>query len=239
MTLVGQAYTLLPRGKEVLDSLLGEIENRRGELVVAFAGYAKEMENLIESNDRLPSHFPRIWRFDDYSDQVLLDIFKGLMQQKKGRGELHLAATTKDKDRWARVAIARLGRQRGTRGFGNARAVRTLFNKVLERQGERLSKIDTHDNDDGEIDPFGLHESDLDQYELQKSDLLGTTVASLDESTDWKTLREMTGLSSVKEAVRALAEVVKTNHVLEEAEEPLRHVALNRCMLGNPGTGKK
>lgn len=222
----------------MLDSLLGEIENRRGELVVAFAGYAKEMENLIESNDGLLSRFPRIWRFDDYGDEVLLDIFKGLMKQKKGRGELHLASSNKDKDRWARVAISRLGRQRGTRGLGNARAVRTLFDKVLERQAERLSKIDARDDDDDDLDPYGLHKSDLDPYELQKSDFLGTTVAGLDESTDWKTLLDMTGLGSVKEAVRALAEVVKTNHVLEEAGRPLRHVALNRCMLGNPGTGK-
>lgn len=238
-TFIGQAYTLLPRGKEVLDSLLGEIENRRGELVVAFAGYAKEMENLIESNDGLLSRFPNTWRFNDYSDEVLLDIFKGLMKQRKGRGELHLAASTKDKDRWARVAIARLGRQRGSRGFGNARAVRTLFDKSLERQAERFSDIDPRNDDDGSLDPFGLHKSDLDPCELQKSDLLGTTVASLDESTDWKILRNMIGLGSVKEAVRALAEMVKTNYVLEEAGEPLNYVALNRCMLGNPGTGKE
>lgn len=224
----------------MLDSLLGEIENRRGELVVALAGYAKEMEDLIESNDGLLSRFPNTWRFNDFSDEVLLDIFKGLMKQREGGGKLHLAATTKDKDRWARVAIARLGRQRGSRGFGNARAVRTLFNKSLERQAERCSDIAAHtDDDDDSLDPFGLHKSYLDPYELQKSDLLGTTVASLDESTHWKTLRNMIGLGSVKETVRALAELVKTNYVLEEAGKPLNYVALNRCMLGNPGTGKE
>lgn len=49
----------------------------------------------------------------------------------------------------------------------------------------------------------------------------------------------MIGLRSVKQAVLALAEVVKTNRVLEEADKPPRDVVLNRCMLGNPGTGER
>lgn len=108
-------------------------------------------------------------------------------------------------------------------GFGNARAVRTLFDQVLRRQANRLSSLD-----DG---------NDMDLYELRKSDLLGVTIANLEDSEDWKTLRDMTGLDSVKDAVRALAEVVKTNVALEEAGKPPRDIALNRCMIGNPGTG--
>lgn len=215
----------------MLNFLLAEIENRRGELVVAFAGYAKNMETLFEFNEGLPSRFPKTLRFEDYSNALLLDIFKGLMAKKKGLGTLHFAAPAdgeEDEERWAKVAIARLGRQRGSRGFGNARAVRVLFDKVLERQAGRLSSVDTDDDDD-----------ELDSYELQKSDLLGEMVASLDDSEDWRTLRDMIGLGSVKQAVLALAEVVKTNRVLEEAGKPPRDLALNRCMLGNPGTGEK
>lgn len=239
-TFIAQAYTLEPHrsfgGKQVLNFLLGEIENRRGEVVVAFAGDAKEMQTLFELNEGLPSRFPKTWRFEDYSDEVLLDIFKSLMEEQ-GRGELHLASSTKDKDKWARVAIARLGRKRGTRCFGNAHAVSALFNKAMQRQSDRLSRVDDDDDDD-DLDPYGSHKSDLDPYELQKSDLLGTSFADLEESEDWKILRDMIGLSSVKEAVRKLGEMIKTNHVLELAGKPLREVALNRCMLGNPGTGK-
>jgi hypothetical protein len=36
---------------------------------------------------------------------------------------------TVDDPKWARLAVARLGRQRGRVGFGNARAVRILFDK--------------------------------------------------------------------------------------------------------------
>lgn len=234
--LLDQAYTLEPQGggggKQVLNYLLAEIENRRGELVVAFAGYAKNMETLFEFNEGLPSRFPKTLRFEDYSDALLLDIFKGLMAKKKGLGTLHFAAPASgedDEERWAKVAIARLGRRRGSRGFGNARAVRVLFDRVMERQAGRLSSADDGDDGDDELDP----------YELQKLDLLGESVESLGDSEDWRTLRDMIGLGSVKKAVLALAEVVKTNRVLEEAGKPPRDLALNRCMLGNPGTGER
>lgn len=222
----------------MLNFLLAEIENRRGELVVAFAGYAKNMETLFEFNEGLPSRFPKTLRFEDYSDDLLLDIFKGLMAKKKGLGTIHFAPPAvdesgetededQDEERWVKVAIARLGRRRGSRGFGNARAVRVLFDRVLERQANRLSTIGGDEDDE-----------DLDPYELRKSDLLGAPVASIEESPDWRTLRDMIGLGSVKKAVLALAEVVETNCVLEEAGKPPRDLALNRCMLGNPGTGE-
>ncbi|CAN0163486.1 unnamed protein product, partial [Ectocarpus sp. 4 AP-2014] len=230
---VDEAYTLGPQsgggGKQVLNFLLAEIENRRGELVVAFAGYAKNMETLFEFNEGLPSRFPKVLRFEDYSDALLLEIFKGLVAKKKGLGTLHFgdSAEREDPERWAKVAIARLGRRRGSRGFGNARAVRVLFDQVLERQASRLSSGDNGDDDD-----------DDDPYELTKPDLLGRPVSRLDESESWRTLRDMVGLGAVKSAVLALAEVVQTNRVLEEAGKPPRDIALNRCMLGNAGTGK-
>lgn len=224
----------------MLNFLLAEIENRRGELVVAFAGYAKNMEILFEFNEGLPSRFPKTLRFADYSDALLLDIFKGLMVKKKGLGTLRFAPAGPtegvgpgqvegEQERWAKVAIARLGRRRGAPGFGNARAVRVLFDKVMERQADRLSSCSGGG---------GCGDDSLDPYELQKSDLLGVSVPSLDESEDWRTLRDMVGLRSVKKTVLALAEVVKTNRVLEEAGKSPRDIALNRCMLGNPGTGE-
>ncbi|CAN0547319.1 unnamed protein product [Ectocarpus sp. 12 AP-2014] len=189
------------------------------------------METLFEFNEGLPSRFPKVLRFEDYSDTLLLEILKGLMAKKKGLGALHFgdSAEQEDPERWAKVAIARLGRRRGSRGFGNARAVRVLFDQVLERQASRLSSGDNGGGDDDDDD---------DPYELTKPDLLGRSVSNLDESESWRALRDMVGLGAVKSAVLALAEVVQTNRVLEEAGKPPRDIALNRCMLGNPGTGK-
>jgi hypothetical protein len=41
---------------------------------------------------------------------------------------------------YGRIAVRRLGRGRGRNGFGNARALRNLFDKIRERQSERLTK---------------------------------------------------------------------------------------------------
>ena len=44
----------------MLDALLPEMENRRGKLVTVFAGYKKQMEELLAHNEGLPSRFPMV-----------------------------------------------------------------------------------------------------------------------------------------------------------------------------------
>jgi hypothetical protein len=51
-------------------------------------------------------------------------------------------------------------------------------------------------------------------------------------SADWRTLDSVTGLASVKQKIRNLAEIVKTNLALELEGKPLRTVSLNRLFLG-------
>ena len=72
--------------------------------------------------------------------------------------------------------------------------------------------------------------------ELTQQDLLGVTVVDLETCAAWKTLSAMIGLQSVKQNIRDLAELIKTNLALELAGQQMRHVALNRLFLGNPGT---
>ena len=54
-----------------MDYLLPEMENKRGKLVVIMAGYQKHMEELISYNEGLPSRFPLVFNFTDYSDSQL------------------------------------------------------------------------------------------------------------------------------------------------------------------------
>ena len=53
---------------QVLNYLLGEMETHRDSLLVAFAGYRKDMEKLFEYNEGLPSRFPETLTFHDYDD---------------------------------------------------------------------------------------------------------------------------------------------------------------------------
>jgi len=115
------------------------------------------------------------------------------------------------------VAVKRLGRRREERGFGNARAVRVLFETARDRQAIRIAKE-------------GGMNSGIDIFLLSKADLLGpeVTVDSLKKSKAWKELENLEGITPVKESVEHLFKLVLRNAEREKrGEEPLG-VSLNR-----------
>jgi AAA+ superfamily predicted ATPase len=128
--------------------------------------------------------------------------------------------------KWPRVAITRLGRRRHVLGFGNARAVRTLFDLTLERQASRLVEMDEN--------------KDVDHFLFTREDLLGPTIDlnSLSKSVAWKDLNGMVGLQPVKKHIQQLFMLVENNTKREERDKPIQEIVLNRIFLGNPGTGK-
>eukprot|EP00873_Tetraselmis_striata_P010686 jgi/Tetstr1/430950/TSEL_020706.t1 len=124
-----------------------------------------------------------------------------------------------------RIAVRRLGRGRGRPGFGNARAVRTLFEQVRSRQAQRLG---------------GEGASGADIFLFTQDDLLGPPPAAsrLRRTETYRTLSGLEGLQPVKDQVEQLIDLVDRNWHRELREEPPLEVVLNRVFLGNPGTGK-
>ena len=127
-------------------------------------------------------------------------------------------------DKWMRIAISRLGKQRGRVGFGNARAVRILFDKTMQRQAARIS----------DLRQMGLRPNIM---EFTRDDLLGPRGdrAAIDASQAYKQLMAMEGLSMVKQEINKMLEMVMLNAAREEDEKKLIQVPLNRVFLGNPG----
>lgn len=70
--------------------------------------------------------------------------------------------------------------------------------------------------------------------------MLTTTRAQelLSKSVALQKLNGLVGLKSVKKAVDSLLNTAIVNADKEEREEPPLMLNLNRCFLGNPGTGK-
>ena len=68
--------------------------------------------------------------FPDYSDEELHTILKGIMSTEP-RFRL-------EDEKYGIIACSRLGRQRGTVGFGNARAVRNFLEQVNDGLGEAV-----------------------------------------------------------------------------------------------------
>lgn len=61
-------------GQEAIDTLLKEMEDHRGELVVIVAGYDELMHNFIASNPGLQSRFEHFIQFTDYTGEELFNI---------------------------------------------------------------------------------------------------------------------------------------------------------------------
>eukprot|EP00198_Chlamydomonas_reinhardtii_P002822 XP_001692158.1 predicted protein [Chlamydomonas reinhardtii] len=223
-----EAYQLKPKsnpmGAQVLDALLPELENRRGKLVVVLAGYKKPVEELMAYNEGLPSRFVQEFTFADYSDEELFTIFKDLIDNDPSMPDPAKRFKVADV-KHLRIAARRLGRQRGTTGFGNARAVRNAYEQAQRRQSARVLK---ERGAGGGPDPLLL----------LRDDLLGPKHLDVSSCSALRELKAMRGLDAVKQAVDDLLGLIRTNAELEEQERPLKEVNLNRVFLGNPGTGK-
>lgn len=134
---VDEAYNLVgddasDYGHEAISTLLSRMENHRDRLVVVAAGYTEDMERFLDSNPGLRSRFSRTWIFPDYATSDLEAIFVALCR----RHQLELAPDTLPLLRARIEAIPR------DRTFGNARAVRNLFEDAIGRQADRLAHLE-------------------------------------------------------------------------------------------------
>ena len=136
--LIDEAYSLARGGendfgREAIDTVVKLVEDRRDRLVVILAGYPDEMAALVEANPGMRSRFPKTIEFPDYSDDELLAIVESLGT----KGSYHL-------DDGARAAVrAWLAAQPRTRGFGNGRLARNLFEAAVANQASRLVAVDS------------------------------------------------------------------------------------------------
>ncbi|KAK8123367.1 hypothetical protein PG999_003285 [Apiospora kogelbergensis] len=224
---IDEAYQLTsgnsPGGGAVLDYLLPEIENLTGKIVFLLAGYNKQMESFLAHNPGLPSRFPIQMKFADYTDQELLDIltlkmdnlYNKAMKCEEGASGLY-----------CRIVARRIGRGRGKEGFGNARAVENVLDRISKAQASRIRME-------------RKNKQAPDDFLFTRLDIIGPRPAdALAKSEGWTNLNKLIGLDAVKQNVRALVDSATENYDRELAEEALVEYSLNKIFLGNPGTGK-
>jgi AAA lid domain/ATPase family associated with various cellular activities (AAA) len=134
--LIDEAYALARGGdhdfgREAIDTVVKYMEDHRDDLSLIAAGYPAEIEEFIGANPGLRSRFTRFIDFPDYTADELVEIF----ERMSGDLRYHLD----DAGRHAlRIVIEAEPR---TRGFGNARFVRNLFEEAVGRQAERLAAV--------------------------------------------------------------------------------------------------
>ena len=131
-------------GQEAIDSLVKAMEKYSGRLVVIIAGYPLEMDRFLGSNPGLNSRFAPPIYFPDYSLSELEEIFEKIAGQE---GYSHPPEILSD----IRLNLE-LARQRSKRNFGNARAVKELFDQMKGRLAERLVNLPAFIESPGSID---------------------------------------------------------------------------------------
>lgn len=136
---IDEAYTLAKGsendfGQEAIDTLLKRMEDDRDRLVVIVAGYTNEIKTFIESNPGLSSRFNRYINFPDYTKGELTEIFKRLANK------YHYTLSSDAEQALSSLLDETLSNENNH--FGNGRFVRNLFEKVIERQANRLAKED-------------------------------------------------------------------------------------------------
>ncbi len=149
---IDEAYTLSRSsendfGQEAIDTLLKRMEDDRDRLVVIIAGYTDEIKNFVGSNPGLASRFNRYINFPDYTESELEEIFKMLVDKydyvlnDSARVALQqtIAKAVAEKDAEAFDAGTVAGK---STHFGNGRFVRNLFEKTIERQANRLARVE-------------------------------------------------------------------------------------------------
>jgi len=117
---IDEAYTLADHewGRQAIDAMIGEMEERRGSLTVILAGYPNRMRRLFEANDGLKSRIAHTFNLPDYNPDELCEILDG---------QLKSSSITADAD--ALVAAHAIVKREATRPHENGRDVRNLFEK--------------------------------------------------------------------------------------------------------------
>ncbi|WP_405515332.1 AAA family ATPase [Streptomyces canus] len=118
-------------GAEAIDTLLREMEHRRGRLVVIAAGYPQDMDRLLAFNSGLPSRFTQRVPFPEYSPDDLVEILDRMAAAEGyalGEGVPERAA------RWLETT-----RRADPAAFGNARTVRGLLETMEGRMAARFA----------------------------------------------------------------------------------------------------
>ena len=162
---IDEAYALKPTeesgndfGQEAIDILNKRMEDNRENLAVIVAGYPDEMQTFLNANPGLQSRFNRYFHFQDYTPKDLLGILEIFCTKANYKLQKNAADLL--------LHLFQVLHKNRDRNFGNGRLSRNLFEKIIERQANRLAKKET------------LTDEDL--QEIQVADIPAELVKSID-----------------------------------------------------------
>ncbi len=118
-------------GKEAISTLIAEMENKRDDFVVIFAGYEKELEQLLQLNPGLRDRIPYKVPFVSYNRAELEQIFYKMLPDKFGYNDEFKAEAHSFFENLSDAIMQ-------NPNFSNARFVRNLVERVISKAALRM-----------------------------------------------------------------------------------------------------
>ncbi len=135
---IDEAYSLTPSRtgggfeNEAIDTIVKLMEDKRGDVVVIFAGYPDQMREFVRANPGLQSRIPYTFTFTPYTAEDLYAIFMAMVKPTEYK--------VADEDvSFVKKCIFELAPYLKD---ANARDIRTFHEKMCKEQNYRLSKED-------------------------------------------------------------------------------------------------
>ncbi|HEX8549639.1 MAG TPA: AAA family ATPase [Cytophagaceae bacterium] len=120
-------------GREAIETLLKQMEDRRGRFMVVVAGYTYNMNVFLEMNPGLKSRFDQVMEFADFSAEELNGIAVAMLAKE------NLSMTEEAKEHLTLYINYLLDKR--DRFFGNARSVRKVIKEVIKNQNLRMATM--------------------------------------------------------------------------------------------------
>ena len=209
-------------GKKAVQTLLTRMENDAGKFVVICAGYPKQMNDWLGSNDGLKRRFSHFIHIEDYTAEELMEIYERAAKTRRYNFQLANEEVRMKVLNMFRGMVAMKDQK-----FGNAGEA---MKKVAETKNNIYNRINDTPREQW-TDEF-LHTALLEDIPYEEP-------AKVSVEKCLEELNQLVGLNGVKTALAKLAHTI--NNEIESAklenrrpEIPLGHY----LFLGNPGTGK-
>lgn len=232
---IDEAYALARKaddskdfGREVIEILMKELSDGKGDLAVIVAGYPDEMATFLESNPGLKSRFTMYFDFPDYLPQELDQIAEYAAKERN-------LTFNPDAKKYLYEKLVEAYRNRD-RSFGNARLVNGWIDEAKMNMGLRVMRHQ---------DPKSLGKENFSTIEAEDFSKIFASKEKLlpDIPVDefllkdaLNELNEMVGMNNIKAEINEMVKLVRFYR--EEGKDVLSRFSLHSVFMGNPGTGK-
>ena len=130
---IDEAYALMDSadgsGEQVIATLIKQMEDQRGKFILIIAGYTNEMKALISANPGFESRIKDYIHFPDYNSIEMREI----LQYMSSKENFVIDADACD------YFDALVERERKLKSFGNARTVRNILDKAIDKHTLNLA----------------------------------------------------------------------------------------------------